>query len=244
MRMRWAPTCCKARRRCRSTGPRGSARLDDPAKSKVIGKIEFTTLPARSKPGQAEIGNWLIAIPRAFAKHRSRDGFPAMGHHCRTDETIRVARQSTDAQIAVSRSGTGGEVSRVPGAVAFARNFASATAHAAVERDRKRLWHLSLEGQQRRVVSRGCNEPGECRDREDSPARSVGANCCCLTSSSLRRWWCFSRFRFIRCSTRSRSACNRRPRRCVWRLGNFKRLASDGFFLTAMVQRLFMRSRR
>ena len=36
----------------------------DPARSKVIGKMEFTTLPGERKPGQAEIGNWLIAIPR------------------------------------------------------------------------------------------------------------------------------------------------------------------------------------
>jgi multiple sugar transport system substrate-binding protein len=34
------------------------------ARSKVIGKMEFTTLPGALKPGQAEIGNWLIAIPR------------------------------------------------------------------------------------------------------------------------------------------------------------------------------------
>jgi multiple sugar transport system substrate-binding protein len=38
--------------------------FSDPAKSKVIGKMKFTTLPAAQKPGQAEIGNWLIAIPR------------------------------------------------------------------------------------------------------------------------------------------------------------------------------------
>ncbi|HSK63937.1 MAG TPA: ABC transporter substrate-binding protein [Pyrinomonadaceae bacterium] len=38
--------------------------FNDPAKSKVIGNMEFTTLPAARKPGQAEIGNWLIAIPR------------------------------------------------------------------------------------------------------------------------------------------------------------------------------------
>ncbi|HEX5890355.1 MAG TPA: ABC transporter substrate-binding protein [Pyrinomonadaceae bacterium] len=38
--------------------------FSDPARSKVIGKIEFTTLPGARKPGQAEIGNWLIAIPR------------------------------------------------------------------------------------------------------------------------------------------------------------------------------------
>src|SRR4029079_9863041 len=38
--------------------------FSDESKSKVIGKIEFTTLPGAAKPGQAEIGNWLIAIPR------------------------------------------------------------------------------------------------------------------------------------------------------------------------------------
>ena len=38
--------------------------FSDPKRSKVIGKIEFTTLPGANKPGQAEIGNWLIAIPR------------------------------------------------------------------------------------------------------------------------------------------------------------------------------------
>ena len=38
--------------------------FSDPSKSKVIGKMEFTTLPGAKKPGQAEIGNWLVAIPR------------------------------------------------------------------------------------------------------------------------------------------------------------------------------------
>jgi multiple sugar transport system substrate-binding protein len=38
--------------------------FSDPKRSKVIGKIEFATLPYLTKPGQAEIGNWLIAIPR------------------------------------------------------------------------------------------------------------------------------------------------------------------------------------
>lgn len=37
----------------------------DPAKSKVVGKMAFTTLPDAKRPGRAEIGNWLIAIPRA-----------------------------------------------------------------------------------------------------------------------------------------------------------------------------------
>lgn len=38
--------------------------FNDASKSKVVGKMEFTTLPAAQKQGQAEIGNWLIAIPR------------------------------------------------------------------------------------------------------------------------------------------------------------------------------------
>jgi multiple sugar transport system substrate-binding protein len=38
--------------------------FDDASRSKVIGKMEFTTLPGAKNPGRAEIGNWLIAIPR------------------------------------------------------------------------------------------------------------------------------------------------------------------------------------
>ena len=38
--------------------------FSDPARSKVIGKVTFTTLPGAQRRGQAEIGNWLIAIPR------------------------------------------------------------------------------------------------------------------------------------------------------------------------------------
>jgi multiple sugar transport system substrate-binding protein len=38
--------------------------FNDGSKSKVIGKMEFTVLPGARNPGRAEIGNWLIAIPR------------------------------------------------------------------------------------------------------------------------------------------------------------------------------------
>jgi multiple sugar transport system substrate-binding protein len=38
--------------------------FSDPARSKVIRKMAFTTLPGAAKTGQAEIGNWLIAIPK------------------------------------------------------------------------------------------------------------------------------------------------------------------------------------
>jgi multiple sugar transport system substrate-binding protein len=38
--------------------------FSDPAKSKVIGKMDCTTMPGARARGRAEIGNWLIAIPR------------------------------------------------------------------------------------------------------------------------------------------------------------------------------------
>ncbi|HEX8494453.1 MAG TPA: ABC transporter substrate-binding protein [Pyrinomonadaceae bacterium] len=38
--------------------------FSDPAKSKVIGKMEFAAMPGARLPGRAEIGNWLISIPR------------------------------------------------------------------------------------------------------------------------------------------------------------------------------------
>lgn len=44
--------------------PAWISRFSDTSKSKVTGKMEFTTLPRAQKSGQAEIGNWLIAIPR------------------------------------------------------------------------------------------------------------------------------------------------------------------------------------
>jgi multiple sugar transport system substrate-binding protein len=44
--------------------------FNDAAKSKVVGKMEFTTLPGQRNPGRAEIGNWLLAIP---ADARNKD---------------------------------------------------------------------------------------------------------------------------------------------------------------------------
>jgi len=38
--------------------------FNDAAKSKVMGRMEFTIMPGAKSPGRAEIGNWLIAIPR------------------------------------------------------------------------------------------------------------------------------------------------------------------------------------
>lgn len=38
--------------------------FDDSAKSRVAGKMSFGTMPGEKAEGRAEIGNWLIAIPR------------------------------------------------------------------------------------------------------------------------------------------------------------------------------------
>ncbi len=42
--------------------------FSDEKRSKVIGKIEFATMPGAKNPGRAEIGNWLLAIPRGSTK--------------------------------------------------------------------------------------------------------------------------------------------------------------------------------
>lgn len=44
--------------------------MDDPAKSKVVGKIEFSPMPSERKPGVGELGAWLVAVP-AGSKHSS-----------------------------------------------------------------------------------------------------------------------------------------------------------------------------
>jgi multiple sugar transport system substrate-binding protein len=38
--------------------------FNDPQKSKVIGLVQITTMPGAKNSGRAEIGNWLIAIPK------------------------------------------------------------------------------------------------------------------------------------------------------------------------------------
>ncbi len=63
--------------------------FSDPAKSKVLGKIEFAPMPNGGKltkigyevinvepiPGRAEIGNWLIAIPKGSTKQEAAFDF-------------------------------------------------------------------------------------------------------------------------------------------------------------------------
>jgi multiple sugar transport system substrate-binding protein len=49
--------------------PAWIAAMDDPSKSKVVGKIEFAPMPSARLPGVAELGAWLLAIP-AGSLHR------------------------------------------------------------------------------------------------------------------------------------------------------------------------------
>jgi multiple sugar transport system substrate-binding protein len=44
--------------------------MDDPEKSKVVGKIEFSPMPAERQPGVGELGAWLVAVPSG-SKHSS-----------------------------------------------------------------------------------------------------------------------------------------------------------------------------
>ena len=45
--------------------PAWIAAMDDPAKSKVAGRIEFAPMPSARRPGVAELGSWLLAVPAA-----------------------------------------------------------------------------------------------------------------------------------------------------------------------------------
>jgi len=56
--------------------PAWIAAMDDPAKSKVVGKIAFTPMPSQRAPGVGELGTWLVAVPAA-SKHAA-DAFDFM----------------------------------------------------------------------------------------------------------------------------------------------------------------------
>jgi multiple sugar transport system substrate-binding protein len=49
--------------------PAWIAAMDDPSKSKVVGKIEFAPMPAARLSGIAELGAWLLATPAGSAHH-------------------------------------------------------------------------------------------------------------------------------------------------------------------------------
>ena len=51
--------------------------FSDPAKSRVVGRMAFTTLPGAQGTGRAEIGNWLVAIPRGSRNQEAAFDFIA-----------------------------------------------------------------------------------------------------------------------------------------------------------------------
>lgn len=42
--------------------------LDDPGRSRVVGKIEFLPMPSQKNRGASAIGNWLLSIPRSSSR--------------------------------------------------------------------------------------------------------------------------------------------------------------------------------
>src|SRR5205085_11855858 len=49
--------------------------FSDPAKSEVMGRMAFTALPGAQGTGRAEIGNWLVAIPRGLLNQEAAFDF-------------------------------------------------------------------------------------------------------------------------------------------------------------------------
>jgi multiple sugar transport system substrate-binding protein len=45
--------------------------MDDPVKSRVVGKIAFAPMPGQKEPGRSALGNWLLGIPAA-SRRRER----------------------------------------------------------------------------------------------------------------------------------------------------------------------------
>ncbi|MEO8027801.1 MAG: extracellular solute-binding protein [Bryobacteraceae bacterium] len=43
--------------------PAWIAAMDNPAKSNVVGKVEFAVMPSAKAPGVGELGSWLVAVP-------------------------------------------------------------------------------------------------------------------------------------------------------------------------------------
>ena len=70
-------------------------------------------MPGAKNPGRAEIGNWLIAIPRDAKNKDAAVDFLLWATSAGTNEAVGVAWQSADTQIALQRSRAGGKVSGV-----------------------------------------------------------------------------------------------------------------------------------
>ena len=51
--------------------PAWIAAMDDPAKSKVVGKIDYAPLPSEKRKGVAELGAWMVGVPAA-SKNKDR----------------------------------------------------------------------------------------------------------------------------------------------------------------------------
>lgn len=98
--------------------PSWIAPMDDAAKSRVVGKIEFAAVPSARRKGVASLGSWLLAIPAASknagrarefmewatSAERMREaaerGNPPTRRSVFLDEKLRASRRSFPVQLA------------------------------------------------------------------------------------------------------------------------------------------------
>lgn len=107
--------------------------FSDPAKSKVIGQMEFGQMPGAKNPGRAEIGNWLIAIPRD-----ARNGEAAMDFllWATTSEQMKLSAQRGNPPTRKSVFNDSELVNRFPSYPAQLRSLESSR-----PRPRTPLWN-------------------------------------------------------------------------------------------------------
>jgi multiple sugar transport system substrate-binding protein len=113
--------------------PAWIAAMDDPTKSKVVGKIDFIPMPGERAPGVGELGTWLIAVPAA-SKHL-QDAFDFL--YWSTD-----AAQMTQAALR-GNPPTRRSVFQSPDLIAKFRAFPAqlAALESARPRPRTKLWN-------------------------------------------------------------------------------------------------------
>jgi multiple sugar transport system substrate-binding protein len=111
------------------------SKFNDATKSKVIDKMTFTTLPGAAKNGQAEIGNWLIAIPKDSHKAEAAMDFLLWATSAEQMKLSAQTWQSPNPQIAVSRPNFGYQISFVSSATKVPGKFEAQTTRATMERD-------------------------------------------------------------------------------------------------------------
>ena len=92
--------------------------------------MEFTTLPGAQKPGQAEIGNWLIAIPRDAKNAEAAMDFLLWATSAEQMKRSALRGNPPTRKSLFNDPELVAKFPAYPGAAAFARKLAAAAAHA------------------------------------------------------------------------------------------------------------------